>query len=156
MMIRRLEIFFLIFSVLHVSNLQSQDNIAENLIGKWEFKIDIKDVIKNSNDLTGFEKLAARTFSGAIEKALDKTKILFDFKKDKTATIIVITGERTESRVAFGWEIDGEGYLILDEISDQSEVRLGDTAYWKFSDDKLIPYNSKAKINEGIVLKKVK
>ena len=52
--------------------------------------------------------------------------------------------------------IDGEGYLILDEISDQSEVRLGDTAYWKFSDDKLIPYNSKAKINEGIVLKKVK
>jgi len=156
MMIRRLEIFFLIFSVLHVPNVQSQDNIAENLIGKWEFKIDIKDVIKNSNDLTGFEKLAARTFSGAIEKALDKTKILFDFKKDKTAAIIVITGERTESRVVFSWEIDGEGYLILDEISDQSEVRLGDTAYWKFSDDKLIPYNSKAKINEGIVLKKVK
>jgi len=156
MMIRRLEIFFLIFSVLHVSNVQSQDNIAENLIGKWEFKIDIKDVIKNSNDLTGFEKLAARTFSGAIEKALDKTKILFDFKKDKTAAIIVITGERTESRVVFGWEIDGEGYLILDEIPDQTEVRLGDTAYWKFSDDKLIPYNSKAKINEGIVLKKVK
>ena len=75
---------------------------------------------------------------------------------DKTAAIIVITGERTESRVVFSWEIDGEGYLILDEISDQSEVRLGDTAYWKFSDDKLIPYNSKAKINEGIVLKKVK
>ena len=156
MMIRRLEIFFLIFSVLHVSNLQSQDNIAENLIGKWEFKIDIKDVIKNSNDLTGFEKLAARTFSGAIEKALDKTKILFDFKKDQTAAIIVITGERTESRVVFSWLIDGEGHLILDEISDQSEVRLGDTAYWKFSDDNLIPYNSKAKINEGIVLKKVK
>ena len=156
MMIRRLEIFFLIFSVLHVSNVQSQDNIAENLIGKWEFKINIKDVIKNSNDLTGFEKLAARTFSGAIEKALDKTKILFDFKKDQTAAIIVITGERTESRVVFSWLIDGEGYLILDEISDQSEVRLGDTAYWKFSDDKLIPFNSKAKINEGILLKKVK
>ena len=155
-MIRRLEIFFLIFSVLHVSNVQSQDNIAENLIGKWEFKINIKDVIKNSNDLTGFEKLAARTFSGAIEKALDKTKILFDFKKDQTAAIIVITGERTESRVVFSWLIDGEGYLILDEISDQSEVRLGDTAYWKFSDDKLIPFNSKAKINEGIVLEKVK
>ena len=83
-------------------------------------------------------------------------KILFDFKKDQTAAIIVITGERTESRVVFSWLIDGEGYLILDEISDQSEVRLGDTAYWKFSDDKLIPYNSKAKINEGIVLKKVK
>ncbi len=156
MMIRRLEIFFLIFSVLHFCNVQSQDNIAENLIGKWEFKINIKDVIKNSNDLTGFEKLAARTFSGAIEKALDKTKILFDFKKDQTAAIEVITSERTESRVVFSWEIDGKGYLILDEISDQSQVRLGDTAYWKFSDNKLIPFNSKAKINEGIVLEKVK
>ena len=155
-MIRTLKIFFFIFSVLHFYNVQSQYNIEDNLIGKWEFKIDIKDVIKNSDELTGFEKLAARTFSGAIEKALDKTKILFDFKKDQTAAIIVITSERTENRVVFSWLIDGEGHLILDEISDQSEVRLGDTAYWKFSDDKLIPYNSKAKINEGIVLKKVK
>ncbi len=155
-MIRILKIFFVILSVLSISHSRFQESLESSLIGKWEFKIDIKDAIKNSEELTGFEKLAARTFSGAIEKALDKTKILFDFKKDQTAAIIVITGERTESRVVFSWLIDGEGYLILDEISDQSEVRLGDTAYWKFSDDKLIPYNSKAKINEGIVLKKVK
>jgi hypothetical protein len=145
-----------ILSVLSISHSHCQENLEISLIGKWEFKLDIKDVIKNSDELTSFEKLAARTFSGAVEKALDKTKILFDFKKDQTAAIIVITGERTESRVVFSWLIDGEGHLILDEISDQSEVRLGDTAYWKFSDDKLIPYNSKAKINEGIVLKKVK
>ena len=155
-MIKNLKIFFVILSVLSISHSHCQENLEISLIGKWEFKLDIKDVIKNSDELTGFEKLAARTFSGAIEKALDKTKILFDFKKDQTAAIIVITGERTESRVVFSWLIDGEGHLILDEISDQSEVRLGDTAYWKFSDDKLIPYNSKAKINEGIVLKKVK
>ena len=155
-MIKNLKKIFVILSVLSISHSHCQENLEISLIGKWEFKLDIKDVIKNSEELTGFEKLAARTFSGAIEKALDKTKILFDFKKDQTAAIIVITGERTESRVVFSWLIDGEGYLILDEISDQSEVRLGDTAYWKFSDDKLIPYNSKAKINEGIVLKKVK
>ena len=155
-MIKNLKIFLLILSFLLISFSYSQENLENNLIGKWEFELNIKDVIKNSDELTGFEKLAARTFSGAIEKALDKTKILFDFKKDQTAAIIVITGERTESRVVFSWLIDGEGHLILDEISDQSEVRLGDTAYWKFSDDKLIPYNSKAKINEGIVLKKVK
>ena len=155
-MIKNLKIFFVILTVLSISHSHCQENLENSLIGKWEFKLDIKDVIKNSDELTSFEKLAARTFSGAVEKALDKTKILFDFKKDQTAAIIVITGERTESRVVFSWLIDGEGHLILDEISDQSEVRLGDTAYWKFSDDKLIPYNSKAKINEGIVLKKVK
>ena len=155
-MIKRIRVFFLILSFLTISNSHSQENLESSLIGEWEFKLDIKDVIKNSDELTGFEKLAARTFSGVIEKALDKTKILFNFKKDKTAAITVITSERTQSRVVFSWEIDGKGYLILDEISDQSEVRLGDTAYWKFSDDKLIPYNSKSKINEGILLKKVK
>ena len=155
-MIRTLKIFFFIFSVLHFYNVQSQFNIEDNLIGKWEFKLDIKDVIKNSDELTGFEKLAARTFSGVIEKALDKTQILFDFKEDKTAAIIVITGERTESRVVFNWRVDEKGNLILDEISEQSDVRLGDTAYWSLNDDQLIPYDSKANINQGILLIKIK
>ena len=155
-MIRILKIFFFIFSVLHFYNVQSQYNIEDNLIGKWEFKIDIKDVIKNSDELTGFEKLAARTFSGVIEKALDKTQILFDFKEDKTAAIIVITNERTESRVVFNWRVNEKGNLILDEISEQSDVRLGDTAYWSLNDDQLIPYDSKANINEGILLIKIK
>jgi hypothetical protein len=154
-MIKRMRVFFLILSFLTIAISHSQENLESNLIGEWEFKLDIKDVIKNSDELTGFEKLAARTFSGVIEKALDKTKILFDFKKDNTAAITVITSERTQSRVVFSWEINENGYLVLDEIYDQSEIRLGDTVYWSFSDDKLIPYNSKAKVNEGILLIKV-
>ena len=155
-MIKIIRVFFLILSFLSISNAHSQENLESSLIGEWEFKLDIKDVIKNSDELTGFEKLAARTFSGVIEKALDKTKILFDFKKDNTAAITVITSERTQSRVVFSWEINENGYLVLDEISEQSEVRLGDTAYWKFDDDKLIPYDSEANINEGILLIKFK
>ena len=154
-MIKRMRVFFLILSFLTIYNSYSQENLESSLIGEWEFKLDIKDVIKNSDELTGFEKLAARTFSGVIEKALDKTKILFDFKKDNTAAITVITSERTQSRVVFSWQINENGYLVLDEIYDQSEIRLGDTVYWSFSDDKLIPYNSKAKVNEGILLIKV-
>ena len=105
--------------------------------------------------MTGFEKLA-RTFSGVIEKALEKTQILFDFKGDKTAAIVVVTAERSESRVVFNWEIDEKSNLILDEITDQSDVRLGDTAYWSFNDDQLIPYDSKGNINDGILLIKLK
>ena len=105
-MIKRMRVFFLILSFLTIYNSYSQDNLESSLIGEWEFKLDIKDVIKNSDELTGFEKLAARTFSGVIEKALDKTKILFDFKKDNTAAITVITTERTQSRVVFCWEIN--------------------------------------------------
>ena len=98
-MIKRMRVFFLILSFLTISNSHSQENLESTIIGEWEFKLDIKDVIKNSDELSGFEKLAARTFSGVIEKALDKTQILFDFKKDNTAAITVITKERTQSRV---------------------------------------------------------
>ena len=155
-MIKNLKIFFVILSFLSISHSRCQENLESSLIGKWEFKLDIKDVIKNSDELTGFEKLAARTFSGVIEKALEKTQIFFDFKDDKTAAIMVITAERSESRVVFNWEIDEKSNLILDEITDQSDVRLGDTAYWSFNDDKLIPYDSKGNINEGILLIKLK
>ena len=155
-MIKNLKIFLLILSFLSISHSRCQENLESSLIGKWEFKLDIKDVIKNSDELTGFEKLAARTFSGVIEKALEKTQILFDFKGDKTAAIVVVTAERSESRVVFNWEIDEKSNLILDEITDQSDVRLGDTAYWSFNDDKLIPYDSKGNINEGILLIKLK
>ena len=155
-MIKNLKIFFVILSFLSISHSRCQENLESSLIGKWEFKLDIKDVIKNSDELTGFEKLAARTFSGVIEKALEKTQILFDFKSDKTAAIVVVTAERSESRVVFNWEIDEKSNLILDEITDQSDVRLGDTAYWSFNDDKLIPYDSKGSINEGILLIKLK
>ena len=146
---------FLILTLLFVSTIQSQNIERNDLIGEWVFKVNIKDVIKNSDELNGFEKLAARTFSGIIEKALDKTKILIDFKKNNTASIIVITDEKTESNVVFNWYINKEDCLILDAISDQQDIEFGDTAYWVFDDDKLVPYDIEANINEGMLMIKV-
>ena len=146
----------LVLALIFISNIQSQENNRNDLIGEWEFKIDVKDVIKNSDDLNGFEKLAARAFSGIIEEALSKTQILIDFKKNNTAAIIITTGEKTESKVVFSWEIDEKGYLILDATYDQTEVQFGDTAYWIFDADKLVPYNLTGTITEGILLIKVK
>ena len=137
--------------------LKCQDNINNYIIGKWEFKINVKEVIKNSNELSGLEKIAARAFSGVIEKTLDETKILFDFKENKTVAIIVITKkEETQNRVVFNWRIDKDDKLRLDEIYDQNQVRLGDTAYWVLEQGKLIPFTKEANINEGILLIKVK
>ena len=143
-------------SITFISNIQCQENYRTNLIGKWELKLDVKDVIKNSDEMSGLEKLAARAFSGAIEKALNKTQILFDFKENNTAAIIVITDSTKQNRVVFSWEINENGNLILDEISEQSQVRLGDTAYWIFDDDKLVPYDINENINKGMLLIKVK
>ena len=147
---------FLILTIIFSVSLQCQDNIQNYIIGQWEFKINVKEVIKNSNELSGLEKIAARAFSGVIEKTLDETKILFDFKENKTIAIIVSRKEETESRVVFNWKIDKDDKLRLDEIYDQNQVRLGDTAYWVLDEDKLIPYNKEANVNEGIVLIKLK
>ena len=66
---------------------QCQNNIHNYIIGQWEFKINVKEVIKNSDELSSLEKMAARAFSGVIEKTLDETKILFDFKENKIAPL---------------------------------------------------------------------
>ena len=148
---------FLILTIMFSVSLQCQDNIHNYIIGQWEFKINVKEVIKNSNELSGLEKIAARAFSGVIEKTLDETKILFDFKENKTIAIIVTTKkEETQNRVVFNWRIDKDDKLRLDEIYDQNQVRLGDTAYWVLDEGKLIPYNKEANVNEGIVLIKLK
>ena len=148
---------FLILTIMFSVSLQCQDNIHNYIIGQWEFKINVKEVIKNSNELSGLEKIAARAFSGVIEKTLDETKILFDFKENKTVAIIVITKkEETQNRVVFNWRIDKDDKLRLDEIYDQNQVRLGETAYWVLEQGKLIPYTKEANINEGILLIKVK
>ena len=147
---------FLVLSFLFISTIQSQETYRNYLIGQWEFIVDVKDVIKNSDELNRFEKLAARTFSGVIQKALDDTEILIDFKKNNTAAIVITRDEKTESKVVFNWEIDDNGYLILDETDEQNEIQLGDTAYWVFDDDKLVPYDLKSTINKGILLIKIK
>ena len=147
---------FLILTIMFSVASQCQNNIHNYIIGQWEFKINIKEVIKNSDELSGLEKMAARAFSGVIEKTLDETKILFDFKENKTTEIIVSRKEETESRVVFNWKIDKDDKLRLDEIYDQNQVSLGDTAYWVLDEDKLIPYNKEANVNEGIVLIKLK
>ena len=146
----------LILPLIFISNIQCQENYRMNLIGEWEFKLDVKDVIKNSDELSGLEKLAARAFSGAIEKELDKTQILFDFKENNTAAIIVITDTTKQNRVVFSWKINEKGHLILEEIYEQLQVRLGDTAYWIFDDDKLVPYDINENINKGMLLIQVK
>ena len=146
---------FLILTLLFVSTIQSQNIERNDLIGEWVFKVNIKDVIKNSKDLNGFEKLAARTFSGYIENVLEKTQMVFDFKNDNTTSVTIITDEKTESKNVFYWKINEEGHLLLDEINDQQDIEFGDTAYWVFDDDKLVPYDIEANINEGMLMIKV-
>ena len=147
---------FLILTIIFSLDSQCQENIYNSIIGKWEFKINVNEVIKNSSELGNLEKIAARAFGGVIEKTLDETKILFDFKENKTAAITVTRKEESQSRVVFNWKIDEDDYLRLDEIYDQNEVRLGGTEYWVLDEDKLIPYDLEANIIEGILLIKVK
>ena len=146
---------FLLLTLLFVSNIQSQDFKERDLIGEWEFKVNIKDAIKNSKDLNRIEKLAARTFSGYIENVLEKTQMVFDFKNDNTASVTIITEEKTEGKNVFYWKINEEGHLLLDEINNQQDNMFGETAYWALEGAKLVSYDKKDKINAGMFMIKV-
>lgn len=146
---------FLLLTLLFVSNIQSQDFKERDLIGEWEFKVNIKDAIKNSKDLKGIEKFAARTFSGYIENVLEKTQMVFDFKNDNTASVTIITEEKTEGKNVFYWKINEEGHLLLDGINDQQDNMFGETAYWVMENSKLVPYDKNDKINKGVYMNKI-
>ncbi|MCH2479682.1 MAG: hypothetical protein MK007_00820 [Flavobacteriales bacterium] len=146
---------FLLLTLLFVSNIQSQDFKERDLIGEWVFKVNIKDAIKNSKDLNGIEKLAARTFSGYIENVLEKTQMVFDFKNDNTASVTIITEEKTEGKNVFYWKINEEGHLLLDGINDQQDNMFGETAYWVMENSKLVPYDKNDKINKGVYMNKI-
>jgi len=146
---------FLLLTLLFVSNIQSQDFKERDLIGEWEFKVNIKDAIKNSKDLNRIEKLAARTFSGYIENVLEKTQMVFDFKNDNTASVTIITEEKTEGKNVFYWKINEEGHLLLDGINDQQDNMFGETAYWVMENSKLVPYDKNDKINKGVYMNKI-
>ena len=146
---------FLLLTLLFVSNIHSQDFKERDLIGEWVFKVNIKDAIKNSKDLNGIEKLAARTFSGYIENVLEKTQMVFDFKNDNTASVTIITEEKTEGKNVFYWKINEEGHLLLDGINDQQDNMFGETAYWVMENSKLVPYDKNDKINKGVYMNKI-
>ena len=146
---------FLLLTLLFVSNIQSQDFKERDLIGEWVFKVNIKDAIKNSKDLNGIEKLAARTFSGYIENVLEKTQMVFDFKNDNTPSLTIIKEEKTEGKNVFYWKINEEGHLLLDGINDQQDNMFGETAYWVMENSKLVPYDKNDKINKGVYMNKI-
>jgi hypothetical protein len=147
---------FIAVALISFSIVQSQNIERNYLIGEWVFKVNIKDAIKNSKDLKGIEKLAARTFSGYIENVLEKTQMVFDFKNDNTASVTIITEEKTEGKNVFYWKINEEGHLLLlDEINNQQDNMFGETAYWALEGAKLVSYDKKDKINAGMFMIKV-
>ncbi len=147
---------FIAVALISFSIVQSQNIERNYLIGEWVFKVNIKDAIKNSKDLKGIEKLAVRTFSGYIENVLEKTQMVFDFKNDNTASVTIITEEKTEGKNVFYWKINEEGHLLLlDEINNQQDNMFGETAYWALEGAKLVSYDKKDKINAGMFMIKV-
>ena len=120
--------------------LSVQDAVNENLI-EPVFIGDKKEILKCAENL---------------KWDISNYEIIDEPTENNTAAIIVITDSTKQNRVVFSWKINEKGHLILEEISEQSQVRLGDTAYWIFDDDKLVPYDIKEDINKGMVLIKVK
>ena len=81
--------------------------------------------------------------------------MVFDFKNDNTASVTIITEEKTEGKNVFYWKINEEGHLLLDGINDQQDNMFGETAYWVMENSKLVPYDKNDKINKGVYMNKI-
>lgn len=130
---------FIMLFVLAASFAQSRVK-ERDVLGTWALKVDIQQAIKEeSKDMSLFEGMMARAFSGMAERVMEDIDITFEFQKNNVAYLTVHTDldeDETETEKLY-WEINERGQLIIDDI-DNDNVQIDNDGYWMRSKDRLV------------------
>ena len=147
---RILYIFLLLSSIVF-----SQNNITElDVIGKWELKIKVKQLLKEeTRNLDIFEKMAVELASGFAKDVIDIADIYVLFKRNNTATLTVDFLEYDEKEEIKWLIVDNE--VVIDD-SLNKKINIGsENNKWVLEDDILFLKEKNQKINKNIFLRKV-
>ncbi len=147
---RILYIFLLLSSIVF-----SQNNITElDVIGKWELKIKVKQLLKEeTRNLDMLEKMAVELASGFAEDVIDTADIYVLFKRNNTATLTVDFLEYDEKEEIKWLIVDNE--VVIDD-SLNKKINIGsENNKWVLEDDILFLKEKNQKINKNIFLRKV-
>ena len=147
---RILYIFLLLSSIVF-----SQNNITElDVIGKWEFKVKVKQLLKEeTRNLDMLEKMAVELASGFAEDVIDTADIYVLFKRNNTATLTVDFLEYDEKEEIKWLIVDNE--IVIDD-SLNKKINIGsENNKWILEDDILFLKEKNQKINKNIFLRKV-
>lgn len=147
---RILYIFLLLSSIVF-----SQNDITElDVIGKWELKVKVKQLLKEeTRNLDMLEKMAVELASGFAEDVIDTADIYVLFKRNNTATLTVDFLEYDEKEEIKWLIVDNE--IVIDD-SLNKKINIGsENNKWVLEDDILFLKEKNQKINKNIFLIKV-
>jgi len=147
---RILYIFLLLSSIVF-----SQNNITElDVIGKWELKVKVKQLLKEeTRNLDMLEKMAVEFASGFAEDVIDTADIYVLFKRNNTATLTVDFLEYDEKEEIKWLIVDNE--IVIDD-SLNKKINIGsENNKWILENDILFLKEKNQKINKNIFLRKV-
>ena len=147
---RILYIFLLLSSIVF-----SQNDITElDVIGKWELKVKVKQLLKEeTRNLDMLEKMAVELASGFAEDVIDTADIYVLFKRNNTATLTVDFLEYDEKEEIKWLIVDNE--VVIDD-SLNKKINIGsENNKWILEDDILLLKEKNQKINKNIFLRKV-
>jgi len=147
---RILYIFLLLSSIVF-----SQNDITESdVIGKWELKVKVKQLLKEeTRNLDMLEKMAVELASGFAEDVIDTADIYVLFKRNNTATLTVDFLEYDEKEEIKWLILDNE--IVIDD-SLNKKINIGsENNKWVLQDDILFLKEKNQKINKNIFLRKV-
>ena len=146
----RILYFFLFLSSLAFT----QNKLNESdIIGRWEIKIKVKELIKQeTKGLDMLEKMAIQLASGFAEDIVDSVDKYIVFEKNNKAILTIDYNDFSEKEEII-WSINQNDEIIIDD-SLNKKINIGsENNTWIYLDN-MIFIKEQTRINKNIFLKK--
>ena len=147
-----MKFFYLIIFLFSISFFQNEIEESD-ILGKWEIKIKVKQIVKEqTKELDFMEKMAAKLASGFAEDLVNNIDMFILFKQENKA-ILTLDYKSFSEQQEVGWSIN-ENYEIVIDDSFNKKINIGSgNNKWNLKDDTIFIKN-KDEINKNIILQK--
>ena len=147
-----MKFFYLIIFLFSTSFFQNEIEESD-VLGKWEIKIKLKQIVKEqTKELDFMEKMAAKLASDFAEDLVNNIDMFILFKQQNKA-ILTLDHKSFSEQQEVGWSIN-ENYEIVIDDSFNKKINIGSgNNKWILKEDAIFIKN-KDEINKNIFLQK--
>ena len=147
-----MKFFYLIIFLFSISFFQNEIEESD-VLGKWEIKIKVKQIVKEqTKELDFMEKMATKLASDFAEDLVNNIDMFILFKQENKA-ILTLDYKSFSEQQEVGWSIN-ENYEIVIDDSFNKKINIGSgNNKWILKDDAIFIKN-KDEINKNIILQK--
>ena len=147
-----MKFFYLIIFLFSISFFQNEIEESD-VLGKWEIKIKLKQIVKEqTKELDFMEKMAAKLASDFAEDLVNNIDMFILFKQENKA-ILTLDYKSFSEQQEVEWSIN-ENYEIVIDDSFNKKINIGSgNNKWILKDDAIFIKN-KDEINKNIILQK--